>query len=327
LINETTGFANIEDAKRWAEDRVRALREGNLGWNPKHVPTVQTLFDTRIKTPYDDRLEPFVAAHAQIKVTQITPETCKAWIATRLAMNSKFGRPFSPGTIRTECAWLRAFFNQAVGTRKWLRENPWSMVDKRSKVKLPRKSVRERILRIDEQPELLAALGGAGGPLSSMIERMAKIILGSGLRRHEICCLQPAMVHHGALHLPEWLTKGKKARTVPVGADVLALIETQRLERTLDPRSQDRLFPIDEDYFSEAIRKACAAAQIEPPITPHDLRRTYASRMAFKVPVKVLALLMGHSDSSVKILMAHYTQVDEEKIAAMVASVGSPIAG
>jgi integrase len=90
-------------------------------------------------------------------------------------------------------------------------------------------------------------------------------------------------------------------------------------------RSEDRLFPIDMEYFGEVFQKACARARIRPTITPHDLRRTYASRMAHKVIPKVLQLLLGHSD--IKVTMEHYVDVKEAELAAAVARVGNPIEG
>jgi integrase len=47
------------------------------------------------------------------------------------------------------------------------------------------------------------------------------------------------------------------------------------------------------------IREACEAARIEPAISFHILRHTYASRLAMRgVPLNVIASQLGHSDTS-----------------------------
>jgi integrase len=329
LYNKSTGFDELKLAVAWSEDFVKATREGNLGWDSRGIPTVKEFFDTKGRdTTYDKWILPFVKAHAHIKITQITNDTCRAWIATRLSTVTHFKRPFSPNTVRTECAWLRAFFSRAVGARRFLRENPWAMAHPDDKVKVPKGPPRDRKLEIEEEPDFLAALD----TLNPMVGRMARIVISSGLRRGEICGLQPAMILRGALHLPEWLTKGNKPRTVPVVPEILAMLEAQRVLRGLDARAggpdartQDRLFPINQQYFAEVFQKACRAARIAPTLTPHDLRRTYASRMAFKVPPKVLMLLMGHSD--LKVTMAHYVDVKEAQLLAVVTSAGRILAG
>ena len=46
------------------------------------------------------------------------------------------------------------------------------------------------------------------------------------------------------------------------------------------------------------MRHACERAEIEPAITFHILRHTYASRLAMRgVPLNVIAKQLGHSDT------------------------------
>jgi integrase len=336
--NESTTFTDLKDAIRWADDKVEAIKYGNMGWSAKGIPTVKEYYDARPaylkdgrpRNPdYDRQLLPFVEAHARVKLNQITFETCRAWIAKRLTTDTQYGVPFSPGTVRTECSHLRAFFNRAVGTgaKKCLRENPWRVADPDDRVKLPKKAIATRKLETEEQPEFLAALGSVGSVYarSGELERLAKIVLGSGLRREEICFLRSENVHHGAIHVPADIAKWGKPRTVPVGADVLALIDQQRAARGLEKKSEARLFEIPPVYLDELFLKASRAAQLKPTISPHDLRRTYASRMSFKVPPKVLQLLMGHAD--IKTTMDHYVDVKKAQVASVVAAAGSPIDG
>jgi integrase len=137
--------------------------------------------------------------------------------------------------------------------------------------------------------------------------------------------LRPEDVHHGHIHVREETAKWGKFRKVPVGTDVLALLDEQRVRRGLGVRSEERYFVVCPAYLDQLFMKASILSQMKPTICPHDLRRTYGSRMAFKVPPKALQLLMGHAD--IKTTMEHYVDVDAAKLASVVASVGSPLVG
>jgi integrase len=325
-LNESTGFGidRLDDAYRRGEELILAARHGELGWAVQSMPTVRQYFDAEPRTKYDRILLPFVKAHATDRLDAITEKTCRAWITLRLARISRHGRQVAPGSVRTECLHLAAFFARAVGRRNRLRENPWRLVNPTEKVKLPERSIRRRKLEPEEQVSFLAALRALVTRKYSgeELERVAKVILGSGLRRYEVLYLTPADVHHGAIYVPKNIAKKRKARTVPVTAPILALLEAQRTLRKLPERSTQRYFTLHENYLDNVFMRASAKADLESPITPHDLRRTYASRMAFLVMPKVLQLLLGHAN--IKTTMEHYVDVNEAKLAAVVEAAGDP---
>jgi integrase len=327
LINESTKFVDLEDARKWAEDRVKAQRYGDLGWATKTMPTVKQFYESVPRKPHDQsRLVPFVEAHKNERLNQITSTMCEAWIVTRLSViresrdrrkRSQVGRKYKGGTIRTECARLRAFFELAVGAKGFLRENPWK------RVKLPKKSIRTRVLRAgDEQTRFLAALKD----IDPMLERLARFVIGSGLRLAEFSGLRPCDVYDGEVHVQEEFAKGKSPRSVPVLPEILAILDEQREARGLHERSLDTYFGITSPpNLSRDFLTACKAAGIMPKITPHDLRRTYGTRMAFVVPPKVLQALMGHKD--IQTTLEHYTHVEHSQLAALVHSARSVLLG
>lgn len=62
------------------------------------------------------------------------------------------------------------------------------------------------------------------------------------------------------------------------------------------------------------IREACIAAKIEPVISFHELRHTYASRLAMRgVPMGVIAAQLGHSDT--RMTERHYAHLSPNYVA------------
>lgn len=70
---------------------------------------------------------------------------------------------------------------------------------------------------------------------------------------------------------------------------------------------------IGSDQF-RPIRAACVAAKIAPAITFHELRHTYASRLAMRgVPLGVIAAQLGHSDT--RMTAKHYAHLSPSFVA------------
>jgi integrase len=308
-INVSTGFADLKRAERFAEDCVRAQREGDLGWTTQTMPTVGQYF-TDIEPKVSKRVAAFVEAHKHLRLNRVDDNVCRKWVTTRSEANTQYDRPFASGTVRVECAILKAWFQRVVGQKKLLRVNPWKGV------KLPKKSVKKRYLRSgDEEKRLFDALV----TFDAEIVRAVKILIGSGLRIAEFLSTRPRDVQNGIIGVRSEYAKGGYSRNVPVHATVIAEIEAQREARGLEPFSTECLFNLPYNNVRDRLKRACDLAGIEK-ITPHDLRRTYGTRMAFKVPAKVLQLLMGHKQISTT--FEHYNVAEEDTLGALVASAG-----
>jgi integrase len=62
------------------------------------------------------------------------------------------------------------------------------------------------------------------------------------------------------------------------------------------------------------MRDACVAARITPVATFHDLRHTYASRLAMRgVPMGVIAAQLGHADT--RMTERHYAHLAPSYVA------------
>jgi integrase len=69
----------------------------------------------------------------------------------------------------------------------------------------------------------------------------------------------------------------------------------------------------DSDQF-RPIRTACVAAKITPAVSFHELRHTYASRLAMRgVPMGVIAAQLGHSDT--RMTERHYAHLSPSYVA------------
>jgi len=110
------------------------------------------------------------------------------------------------------------------------------------------------------------------------------------------------------IHIPR--SKSGKARHVYLtdeGRDFFATVLTEKA-------ASDRLFGRDSgeawghSHQFRYMRVACDAAAIEPAISFHVLRHTYASRLAMRgVPLNVIAAQLGHSD--IRMTEKHYAHL------------------
>lgn len=114
-----------------------------------------------------------------------------------------------------------------------------------------------------------------------------------GLRREEAASLrwsdldfkpnQITMTVHG---------KGNKIRIVPVPDNT-----AERLNRMMMTTPSKHVFGCSASRIWQILRAASFDAGVTPPVTPHDLRRTYASKLlGAGVDLPTVQRLMGHAD-------------------------------
>jgi integrase len=197
-------------------------------------------------------------------------------------------------------------------------------------------SDQDRLFKELAHPKRTDGWRKVGGGIEAL--RAVQLILGSGLRMSEFRRLRPCDVVKDGPGGPGWVIdvyRGKggkargprtgknsrKARYIPIQSATLAVLEAQRERRGLDQDARQPYWKFEASWLGKYLTRACKAAGvvvlIEPEdgsadpevrggITPHDLRRTYATRLALsgKVPPKMLQDLMGHA--SYEITMRHY---------------------
>jgi integrase len=88
-------------------------------------------------------------------------------------------------------------------------------------------------------------------------------------------------------------------------------VVTQATRET--PAATKRTAWSKSDQFRQ-IRAACVAANITPAVSFHELRHTYASRLAMRgVPMGVIAAQLGHSDT--RMTERHYAHLSPSYVA------------
>ena len=275
-INRSLHETNRRRAEKAAEEVVRLVRAGNCSaptasaWWDRYL-AVYTARKVKDGQKIDRRVRESVRAWDPRTLDRITPAECMAWQVGRL-------KTYASNTVRTERAVLSAFFEAAV-KEGVLQRNPWKGLPR------PALTHKSRVLEEEEERKLLRQL-------LPHHDVTARIILGTGLRMHEVLGLRSEDIRPEGLHV---LGKGRKRRVVPLLPEVRELL-AKPAER-------------NHRVFAEALERAAQRAKL-PHVTPHDLRRTFATRCALAgMPAVVLARIMGHS--SIKMTEQYYVRVDE----------------
>jgi integrase len=138
------------------------------------------------------------------------------------------------------------------------------------------------------------------GVCDESVRSLVRGALLTGARYGELCRLQVADVRldSGTIHIRE--SKSGKPRHVPLteeGLELFAELVADQPDTTPVFRTAGaRRWKASEQ--ARPLAAACQHAKIDPPITFHGLRDTYASILAMRgVPLAVIAQALGHADT------------------------------
>lgn len=147
--------------------------------------------------------------------------------------------------------------------------------------------------------------------------RLVKAALFTGARYGELIRLRAGEVNTDtgivAIHAD---AKSGKVRYVPLSAEGLDFFK----EQVVGKRGDDLVF-VREDGFrwgkshqDRPLRAACQQAAIEPPVSFHELRHTYASLLAQAgADLLTISKLLGHADT--RITSRHYAHLCDRTLA------------
>lgn len=109
-------------------------------------------------------------------------------------------------------------------------------------------------------------------------------------------------------------TKSKHVRVVPLPPELAARLKRWRMENgdggaagtvITVPDKNERPVPLGDDAgLAKRTRRACKRARVEP-VTFHQLRHTFASHLAERVPLTIVGALLGHVDPKTTARYAH----------------------
>ncbi len=188
---------------------------------------------------------------------------------------------------------LRQMFGYGVELG-WLESSPAEGITRR--VCGAMASSRERVLTDDE----LRRVWNVGGSH----QRMFRLLLLTGLRIGELQTARWEHVRETRLYIPAAHSKNKKAHWVH-----LAPLAVAELGRRGKP--DDHIVSVVSPTAVQAwLRRYCEREKIDPPFTPHDLRRTFATRLnGIGIAPHVVERCLNHTMQGV---MAVYNRAEYE---------------
>lgn len=202
----------------------------------------------------------------------------------RLA-GSDTARAVTPTTVNREHAYLRAVFNELKRLGEWDGANPLDGIRTYK--------VSESELAFLYQEEIERLLDACKESQNADLYHVVRICLATGCRWSEAETLTQSQLSPNRISFIK--TKGKRNRTIPISAALLASL----------PRRRGRLF---KDCY-EAFRDAVTRARIELPDgqCSHVLRHTFASHFMMNGGnILVLQRILGHSTITMTMRYAHF---------------------
>lgn len=194
----------------------------------------------------------------------------------------------SGATINRHLSWLRTLltYAQERGHLDRLPAFDWQEEDEG----------RVRWITPDEEGRLLAYLREQG---AEDVAALVEVAIDTGLRRGELFRIRPEHVEAGQVHV--WITKTKRARTVPLTARAARSLATQP-QATVDVQ---RL-----RYWWDRARTALGLAS-DPWFVFHACRHTCATRLV-KAGVNILVVqrVLGHANIQTTMRYAHVEDAD-----------------
>jgi integrase len=324
---ETLGRADDGDGDGMTFEQAEALAQARTGAAPSSKLTVR-----RAMAAYVEYLEAQgkptagvagrIACHVlpclgDVEVDQLTAATIRRWLADlarapAMLRSSAQGRanlrrhdPNDDEAVRRRrnsanrvLSILKAGLNHAFHEGLVSSDAAWG---RRVRPFTEANAARIRYLTVDEATRLLNACE----PDLRLLVRGA---LETGARLSELLRLRTEDFNPDAGTVHVRRSKSGRERHVVLTADGMAFFNSITVGRAglIFVRGDGQPWGRTAQQFP--LRRACAAARLEPPITMHGLRHTWASLAAMNgVPLPVIAANLGHASSV--ITERHYTHL------------------
>jgi integrase/recombinase XerD len=169
----------------------------------------------------------------------------------------------------------------------------------------------------ESEVEKLLAAPDLSDPIGLRDRAMLELLYACGLRVSELTGLTV-----GSLNLRQGVVrvtgKGNKERLIPMGQEAMLWIERYNTEARLsllDNQPAEVLFPsrraqhMTRQTFWHRIKLYAKKADIRTPLSPHTLRHAFATHLLnHGADLRVVQLLLGHSDLSTTQIYTHVAQ-------------------
>lgn len=245
-----------------------------------------------------------IEAGAQQKLREAQSDQVKAFLAF-LGTQS-----YSKSTIARKLATLRSFYKFCM-RRSYVKTHPLATIrtpkqDKR----LPKFLEIEKITKLLATPDDNTLLGARD-------RAMLEVLFSTGVRVSELVDLNFTDVDFEGRTI-RVRGKGKKQRTTPIGTTALAAVQKYVQLRRADSRAtnfdQTALFVnkhgqrLSTRSVRRKLDKYLAQAGLDPSISPHTLRHSFATHMlANGADLRSVQELLGHQSISTTQIYTHLT--------------------
>ncbi|MEE9294947.1 MAG: tyrosine recombinase XerC [Phycisphaerae bacterium] len=238
------------------------------------------------------------------KLVAVTAEDVKSLLAFLGQQN------YSKSTIARKLATLRSFYKFCV-RRDYVKSNPLiSIRMPKQEKRLPKFLNVEEVEKLLRTPDRTTLLG-------TRDHAMLEVMYSTGIRVSELVALNVDDVDF-SVQVVRVHGKGKKQRNTPIGPTALSAITRYMEFRRADPRSatfdQQALFVnkhgqrLSTRSVRRKLDKYLAVAGLDPSISPHTLRHSFATHMLDKgADLRSVQELLGHQSISTTQVYTHLT--------------------
>ncbi len=217
---------------------------------------------------------------------------------------------YSKSTIARKLATLRSFYKFCL-RRGYVQSNPLASIrTPKQEKRLPKFLGMEQINTLLQTPDGTTLLGARD-------RAMLEVMYSTGIRVSELVDLNITDVDSLGQSL-RVRGKGRKERVAPIGPTALTAINKYMDKRKADPRStnfnQEALFVnkhgqrLSTRSVRRKLDKYLAQAGMDPTISPHTLRHTFATHMLENgADLRSVQELLGHQSISTTQVYTHVT--------------------
>ena len=217
---------------------------------------------------------------------------------------------YSKSTVARKLATLRSFYKFCM-RRSYVESHPLATIrTPKQEKRLPKFLEMEQITRLLSTPDDNTLLG-------SRDRAMLEVLFSTGVRVSELVDLNFADVDYEG-HTIRIRGKGKKQRTSPVGGTALHALRKYLELRRADARAasfdQNALFVnkhgqrLSTRSVRRKLDKYLAEAGLDPSISPHTLRHSFATHMLNNgADLRSVQELLGHQSLSTTQVYTHLT--------------------
>jgi integrase len=259
----------------------------------KHSEVIHSLNTTKSIRSTTNALS---AYFGNIQLYDLTKQKISEYISHRIKQASVY-------VGKRETAYLSGIFNYAI-SKHYLNEN---LAKGNHKIKLPEKQPLffseidfEILLRLIDNPD---------------IKDLVNFAVNTGLRQMELLTLSWNQINFKdkllILDNLQHITKSKKIRTIPLNIKAMQILTKRELNKTGNIIFTINSEAIKQDFISKKFRKYVKKTGLNPKLSFHSLRHTFASWLIQRgVSIYSVSKLLGHSNIRVTEIYAHLRQSD-----------------